>query len=227
MNKLYLTLFVLSLVVFTDKVKAQHRISKGDKLLSLYGGFVNPAPFTFSIFSLSGQGSPSPSLNINYQHAVSNKFLIGPFMSYYKVNASITNSIDDFADLFDEPDLSSIIENLDCVILGNCGQTTIGERINVLTLGAKMAYVKNFSKDIESYFSMSIGYSFNRRQIITETLFDEVSELLKLNVGVPTIVYFTSAGVRYAFSNKYAMFGEIGYGNSHLVTLGLTRNFAY
>jgi len=74
---------------------------------------------------------------------------------------------------------------------------------------------------------MSLGYSFNRRETITESLLEEVSQILKLNVGVPTIVYFTSAGVRYSLSKKYALFGEVGYGNSHLFTLGLTRNFAY
>jgi len=136
MYMLYKVLIILCLWAFSTENVAQPRFTKGDKLFSFYGGVVNPAPFTFSVFSLSGQGSPSPSITLNYQHALSSRFMLGPFVSYFKVDASITNTIDDFGVLFNEPDLNSIINNLDCIVLGDCEETTITERNKVLTFGA-------------------------------------------------------------------------------------------
>lgn len=207
--------------------QSQQRTMVGDKYLSIYSGFVNPEPFTFSIFSFSGQGNATPSFNSHFQYAVSNRFLIGPFMSYYRVRGTYVNSVEEIISAFDSGEVSEIFSGLDCLFLGNCGETTVEERVSILTFGLKMAYIKNISQDFETYLSMHLGYSLNQRSTITENLFDEVSDFLSLNIGIPRFVYFSSAGVRYFISDKFSAFGEIGYGNSHLISFGMTVNFSY
>jgi len=45
---------------------------------------------------------------------------------------------------------------------------------------------------------------------------------LALNVEVPKIVYYASAGVRYYLTPNWGIYGEFGYSNVHLLHLGTT-----
>jgi hypothetical protein len=211
----------------TYNLSSQEHLNKGDKLLSVYAGFVNPEPFTFSIFSFSGVGNPSPSANINFQYAVSNKITLGPFASYYRVDADYTNSIDQFELLLQSQDFNDIVGGLDCLLLGNCDDLTVIERISVLTIGAKASYTRNIIDALETYISMHLGYSINRRETIAEGILDSVSEELGLGVEVPSFVYFTSVGGRWFLNEKLGFFGEFGFGNSHLLTIGITMRMGY
>jgi hypothetical protein len=208
-------------------MRAQEHLTKGDKLLSVYAGFINPEPFTFSIFSFSGVGSPSPSANINFQYAVSNRFTFGPFASFYQVDANYSNSVDQFEALLQSEDFNDIVGGLDCLLLGNCDDLTVLERISVFTVGGKISYTRNFTDALETYISMHLGYSINRRETIAEGILNSVSDELGLGVEVPSFVYFTSVGGRLFLNRKYAAFGEFGFGNSHLLTIGITMRLGY
>jgi len=141
----------------------------------------------------------SKSANINYQYAVHRKVLIGAFFSYYRVNADYNTSLDQIADSFEDITLDDLISNFDCIVLGNCA-TTISERVSVYTIGGKLSYTKNIVSDLETYMSGYLGYSFNRRRTITEAALNILSTELDLGVNVPTIIYFSSVGLRYYFS---------------------------
>lgn len=208
-------------ICFSSNITAQHRLYKGDRFLSAYAGFVNPEPFTFSIFSFSGAGNPSPSANINFQYAVSNRLTLGPFVSFYRVDADYTNTVDQFEVLLASQSFNELLGGLDCLFLGNCDDLTVTERVSVFTFGGKVTYVRNIIDELETYLSMHLGYSINRRETIAEGVLNSVSDELGLGVQIPSFVYFTSAGARLFLSDRYAMFGEFGYGNSHLLTLGL------
>lgn len=194
---------------------------RGDHLIHTGIGIINPQPFTFSIFSSGGVGNPSPSYNLNYQYSVTNKFLIGAFSSYYRVNADYLTDLDEVAGLLEDADLNDLIQGLDCLLLGNCS-TTIAERNNVFSLGGKFSYIKTLRKDFEVYVSAYLGYSINRRQTITEKVLSSVSEQLDLGVDVPRFIYFSSIGIRTYLNDHWALQGEFGYGNSHLLNLGIT-----
>jgi len=219
-NVIYIFLLAIAICI-SNNLFAQTRLYKGDRLLSAYAGFINPEPFTFSIFSFSGVGNPSPSANINFQYAVSNKFTIGPFASFYRVDANYTNSIDQFEVLLQSQNFNDLIGGLDCLILGNCEDLTVTERVSVFTFGGKVGYTRNIVDGLETYLSMHLGYSLNRRKTITEGVLNSVSDELGLGVQIPSFVYFTSAGGRLFVSDRIALFGEFGYGNSHLLTIGL------
>lgn len=197
------------------------KTAKGDQLLHMGIGFLNPEAFTFSIFSANGGGSPSISANLNYQYAVSDKFLLGAFVSYYRVDANYNTSFEELDTLFQDITLDDLLTNIDCILLGNC-KTTISERVSVYTLGAKLSYIKSIANELETYISGYLGYSFNRRKTITETALDAFSDELDLNVNVPTFIYYSSVGLRYFVSPRIAIQGEYGYGNSHLLNVGLT-----
>jgi len=219
-NVIYI--FIIAMVVFiTSHLPAQTRLYKGDRLVTAYAGFINPEPFTFSIFSFSGVGNPSPSANINFQYAVSNRFTIGPFASFYRVDADYTNSIDQYELLLESQSFNDLIGGLDCLILGNCDDLTVTEKVSVITFGGKISYTRNIVDGLETYLSMHLGYSINRHKTITEGVLNSVSDELGLGVQIPSFVYFTSAGGRLFVSERIAIFGEFGYGNSHLLTLGL------
>jgi len=198
---------------------------KGDQMLSASLGLLNPESFAFSIFGFSGGGNPSPSLNIQYEYAISPYVGIGAFGSFYRVNANLNESADDILSALNGGDIDDIINDLGCFLLGNCGSTNIQERVSVITFGGKLVYHKNIIKDLDTYASTYLGYSVNRRQTITETLLNSVSDQVGLGVNVPTFVYFSSIGARYYFNEKWAAYGEFGYGNSHLLLLGVSHRF--
>jgi len=194
--------------------------ARGDQLLYAGVGFVNPEAFTFNIFSTTGGGNPTVSYNINYQYAIHQRFLLGAFVSYYRVNADYNTSVNEVAELFDEPTLDEFVDNFDCLILGNCS-TTISERVSVYSLGGKLSYTKRIVHQLETYMSGYLGYSHNMRETITESVLYLISAELDLGVEVPRFIYFSSVGVRYYFTPELAIQGEFGFGNSHLLNIGV------
>jgi len=220
---LFLALLFLSFAANSQDLLPDNsnHTSRGDHLLYGGVGFVNPEAFTFNIFSASGGGNPTVSANLNYQYAIHDRFLVGAFTSYYRVNADYNTSFEDLAELFEEITLDDLLNNFDCIVLGNCS-TTITERVSVFSVGGKFSYTKNIAKEFETYMSAYLGYSFNRRKTLTESALDLISAELDLGVKVPTFIYFSSVGVRYYFSSKWAIQGEFGYGNSHLINVGVS-----
>lgn len=211
-------------ICFSQEIQNPSSDSKtiqGDHLLHTGIGFLNPQAFTFSIFSASGGGNPSISANLNYQYALGDKFLMGAFVSYYRVDANYNTSFEDLDALFEDITFDDVINNIDCIALGNCS-TTITERVSVYSLGLKLSYIKSIATGLETYVSGYLGYSYNRRKTITESALDLVSEELDLNVDVPTFIYYSSVGLRYYLRPKIALQCEYGYGNSHLLNVGLT-----
>ncbi len=200
-----------------------YRTYSGDHLLYAGVGTINPTPFTFTIFSIDGSGNPSASANINYQYKATDRFLVGGFASYYRVNANYEITSDRLSDILNEPNLNDILDNLDCVHFGDC-DVDIGERVSIYSLGAKLSYEKSLDKGFETYVSGYLGYSFIRRQTIAEQALELFSDELSAGVSVPTFIYFSSVGLRYYLNQRFAIQGELGFGNSHLINLGISYN---
>lgn len=217
--------FFISLPALKSQTTQPFNTNQGDQLLHLGIGFLNPEAFTFSIFSASGGGNPSISANLSYQYAAGNKFLIGAFASYYRVNANYNTSFEELEELFTDITFDDIINNIDCIVLGNCS-TTITQRVSVYTIGLKLSYIKTLSSNLETYVSGYLGYSYNRRKTITESALNLISEELDLKVEVPTFIYYSSVGLRYYLKPRLALQCEYGYGNSHLLNVGLTYKLA-
>ncbi len=227
LNIVIVKFLLILLTLQSDALLGQNKIKKGQKTLTVFSGFLNPEPFTFSIFTFSEAGNPSPSFNINYNYVITNSITLGPFGSFYQVNADFSNSVDQFALLLDSEDFNQVVNGLNCIVLGNCPLATVTERISVFTFGIKGGITRNFVKNLETYLSMHIGYSISHRESIVDNILEAEQNRLSLGVEVPSFVYFTSVGVRRFITERIALNGEIGFGNSHLLTIGVMYNLGY
>lgn len=205
--------------------------NKGDKNLNIGIGLINGTEFAFNLIGGgSGSGSPSPSVNLSYDYGVSQMISVGAFFNYYKVDAQNDFTLDDINAIIDDP-LCALACNSPIPIPGAedclCDGGTITERNNVFTLGGKLSYHKIILEGFDTYASTYLGYSFNRRKTVTESVLSSVLNEIDSEVTVPKIVYFASAGVRYYITPKIGLYGEYGYGNTHLLQLGATYRLGY
>ena len=234
-----LTLIVLFTILLISSLSGQemqdkthrHHIEKGDHLLNLGVSFLpNPTDFTLDLFTGgSGSGDPSPAINLHYEYSVTDNISLGGLFGYYRVNAQQDLTIDDIAELLDDPECA-----IQCLLpfnIGsscNCDAPTIKEKVNVFTLAGKLVYHRRLAiiPELDFYSAITAGYSFNRRKTVVEQLGDiALDELATKEVKVPTFVYYVTIGGRYFISENFAIFGEGGYSNVHLVQAGLTYRF--
>lgn len=197
-------------------------IKAKDHLVSASVGFINPQSFSFDILGFSGGGNPTPSINLHYEYSVTTDLALGAYSSFYRVNANAANSIQDVANTLENGDLDMILSDLGCLILGSCGEAAVTERISVFTIGGKLSYHRNIFTELDTYVSTYVGYAANRRKTITENLLDLLSEEVGLGINVPRVVYFTSIGMRYFIKENLGLYGEVGYGNSHILNIGIS-----
>lgn len=221
----------------TDTVYNEKHNNRNTHYLNLSVGFFNPVKFSFSLANINNvNGNPSPSLNLDYNYGVSSALSLGAFANYYRVNAQYTPSIDELGTILDESidcvdqigGLEDILNGLDCITNQINGEnTTIKQRLNVFTIGGKLSLHTRILPNIDTYAATYLGYSFNKRESIVESVLEEyAAELLnKSSVNVPKFVYYLNAGARIYISEAVGVYGEFGYGNVHLGKLGLTYRF--
>ncbi len=205
--------------------------TKGDQNLNIGIGLINPTEFSYNLIGGgSGAGSPSPALNLSYEYGLTQSISIGAFFNYYRVDAQIDYTLDDINAILDNP-LCALHCNSPFPIPGAedciCDGGSITERNNVFTFGGKLAFHIYKLDKLDTYASTYLGYSFNRRKTITESAVSSILNEIDSEVTVPTIVYFASAGARYFMTPNLAVYGEFGYGNSHLLQLGITYRLGY
>ena len=109
-----------------------------------------------------------------------------------------------------------------CTLLGNCADVEATERVSVFTIGGSLTYHTQLIDKVDTYATTYLGYSFNRRKSFTAELLDVLVDQTGLGVKVPNLVYYTGVGARYFVNENVGIFGEAGYGNSHLFNIGLT-----
>lgn len=205
--------------------------SKGDQNINIGIGLINPSGFAFNLVGGgSGAGNPSPSFNLSYEYGLTQAISIGAFFNYYRVDAQNDYTIDDITDIVNDP-LCALQCNSPFPIPGAedciCEGGTIKERNNVFTFGGKLSYHIYKLEKLDTYASTYLGYSLNRRKTITESAVSSLLNGFDSKVNIPTIVYFVSAGARYYIIPQIALFGEFGYGNTHLLQLGFTYRPGY
>jgi len=231
---LSLTFFITSLIISSlSAQEAGHRrhVDKGDHLLNLgVSFFPNPSDFALDLFSGgTGSGNPSPGINLHYEYSITDNITLGGLFGYYRVDAQQDLSLDDIADLFDDP--ACAIECFLPIGIGsncNCDAPTIKEKVNVYTLAGKLVYHRQLAiiPELDFYTSVTAGYSFNRRKTIIERIGDiALDELTTNEVNVPTFIYYVTVGGRYFFNENWAIFGEGGFSNVHLAQAGVTYRF--
>ncbi len=227
---LFLTTLIVSSLSAQEEGHRQHT-EKGDHLLNLGVSFLpNPTDFTLDLFTGgTGSGDPSPGINLHYEYSITNNISLGGLFGYYRVNAQQDLTLNDISELLDDPQCA--IECLIPIGIGdncNCDAPTIREKVNVYTLAGKLVYHRQLVMipALDFYTSITAGYSFNRRKTVVEQLGSiALEELTTDKVNVPTFVYYISLGGRYFISENFAIFGEGGYSNVHLVQAGLTYRF--
>ncbi len=226
---LFTTTYVSSLSGQESKGEAhRHHVEKGDHLINL-GVSLLPNPGDFALDLLTGgsaSGDPTPGINLHYEYSVANNISLGGMLGYYRVNAQQDLSLEDISDLLEDPECA-----IQCLLpfsIGStcdCDEPTIREKVNVFTIAGRLVYHRQLAiiPELDFYTSITAGYSFNRRNTVVEQLGNiALDELTTTGVNIPTFVYYVSVGGRYFLSEKFAIFGEGGYSNVHLVQLGLT-----
>ncbi len=205
--------------------------TKGDQNINIGIGLINPSDFAFNLVGGgSGAGSPSQSINLAYEYGITQAISIGAFFNYYRVDAQNDFTIDDLTDIVNDPICALQCNSPfpipgveDCI----CEGGSITERNNVFTFGGKLSYHIYKLEKLDTYASTYLGYSINRRKTITESAVSSLLIGFDSEVSIPTVVYFVSAGARYFITPKIAVFGEFGYGNTHLLQLGVTYRPSY
>lgn len=221
--KTKLLLLIVALLFIQSKSIGQNDIiTAGDHLISVSAGVLNPESFAFDILGFSGSGDPSPSLNLHYQYSLSDRIAIGGYGSFYRVDASYVNSIGNLISDFNIDAIDDLIGNLACNLLGTCEDAKATERVSVFTLGGTLTYHTPLTDEIDTYATTYLGYSFNRRKSFTAEIIDVIADQSGLGVRVPNVVYFTGVGARYFVKPQIALYGEAGYGNSHIIHVGLS-----
>jgi len=212
----------------TDTAYNEKYNNSNSHYLNVSVGFFNPVKFSFNLANINNvNGNPSPSLNLDYNYAANSTISLGAFANYYRVNAQYTPSIDELGTI-----LGGILEcGIEDILSGNCftnplngENSTIKQRLNVLTVGGKLSLHARILPKIDTYAATYLGYSFNKRENIVETVLEEyAADLLnKSEVNVPKFVYYLNAGARIYLNKNIGIYGEFGYGNVHLGKLGLT-----
>ena len=213
-------LILLGANIAAQNVSDQGVSEKGDIVISSSIGLLNPGNFSFSFFGLDGSGNPSPSINLDLDYRVVEDINIGLFGSYYQVDASYEDDLAGFINTIGSGELDDILSQLGCLLFGTCEEARVTERVNTIIIGGKVYYSRPLIDGVETYLSANAGYGFNRRKTLVSSVLNQVSEELQLDVKVPSFVYYTSIGARYYKNESIGIYGEIGYGNSHLIKLG-------
>lgn len=220
---LSICLFVLSTVQSQDQTLTAERSYhlKGDQQIIAGIGLLNPTSFAFSVFGGTGAGSPSPSFNLQYEYGMSDYISFGAFVNYYRVSSEGSINISQIDETLLEDILSDpcVAACLIGVSLGCDCEANVTERVNVFTIGGKLSYHFRKWEGIETFSSVYLGYSFNRRKTITESALDAVLGAADISTNVPTLLYYGSAGMKYYVTEKIGIGGEIGYGNTHILLL--------
>lgn len=214
----------------TTRADSTYQHHKGDQILNIGIGFINASDFALSgLGGSTGTGSPSPSLNLSFDYGLTDAISIGAFANYYRVNAVSTYDLSNLNDIFDQinNDPSCALQCLTGINLGaNCQCTTdVENRVNVVSLGGKLALRRSFTPEIDTYASTYLGYSWNKQKTITESALDGLLDLAGSSVTVPKIIYFGVVGARYFITPQWAIYGEFGYSNVHLLQVGASHRF--
>jgi len=212
----------------SDRDAKEFYFLKGDKAINLSVGLLNASDFSFSLFQASGSGDPSPSIELAYEYGLIDQLSIAGFASYYRVEAGTSASFKTLADqinAIDLSDLESLVNSFSCLLNPAECSSTIEERVNVFTIGGKLRYHQPLFKNLDTYASTYVGYSFNRRKTITETALQGAIDELGLETEIPSIVYYGSIGARYFITSNVGIWGEYGIGNVHLLNMGLTYRY--
>ncbi len=231
MKSLILSTFLMLIALVANTQTEQDEITlrslhkKGDQILNAGVGFLNAGNTSFALLGgSSSSGSPSPSLNISYDYGLTDQLSIGAFTNFYRVEKQNTVSLTQLESLIDD-----INEDPLCALQCATGlgfsdgcicSTEIEQRVSVISFGGKLSLRRSLIPELDTYVSTYLGYSWNRQKTITESALDGILNATNSSIEVPSIIYFGVVGARYFVSETFAVYGEFGYGNVHLIQLG-------
>lgn len=210
----------------TTMEEAEHYALAGAHSFHIGAGFPNKVGLGLSALGfidnlaqsqLLEGGYTTPQVTLRYEYTLNEALGIGAHFGYWQAETPTVASNDilggvlgglddllgDFSDLLPN-ELESIEELLQEPIL-----------VRSFSVGGQITYHKQVLPKLDSYASAVLGYNF----LSTKNAGDLIDQL---NIDIPTIVYFTSVGVRYYFSPAIGIYGEVGYGNISNFNVGLT-----
>jgi len=164
-------------------------------------------------------GYTTPQFTFRYEYTLDEELGFGLHLGYWEAQTPtfefgedllqpqegvLGEIVDGFCDLF--PNQCTLVE-----------ETLEGsKKVTSFSFGGQITYHKRVFPQIDSYASAVLGYN-----IVREKNAGDPNDKFE-NLKVPTFVYFTSIGIRYYFSPKFALYGEIGYGNISNFNAGIT-----
>lgn len=180
-------------------------------------GFPNVANIGVTALNIlsSTEAKASPTFMFKYEYGITDKIGLGFHTGFYtaktgnipfKVNTGGINLACCLSDPTGDCCLGGLIEE----------DQNVSYSIFSFTAAGRLAYHFFRFEKVDTYTAISAGYNFlNHKE-----QGDPTAEFQRINA--PSFHYFVSAGMRYYFNPQIAAYGELGYGSTNIVNVGLT-----
>lgn len=223
-NILTFTALLFSFALFaqertTDDLDYKYH-QQGTHTINVGVGFPNLINSGFNIADQVGlevNGGASPVFTIKHEYALTPEIGVGIHLGYFTAK---TPKLEGITQYFDGS--GNTITQIACELIPDlCTSETTGggyDRYTVFTPGLRFAYHQPLLEQLDTYGSVVLGYNLINKKNKGGSGVD----LTQYTNQIPTIAYFTGAGVRYYFSPQLAVYGEVGYGALTLVNVGAT-----
>jgi len=223
MKKLLIILYlILPFTLFAQEknIDTEYKYHlQGSHSFNVGVGFPNLINSGFTVVNQLGidlNGGASPVYTVKYEYGLTSEIGVGAHLGYFTAKTPS----------FSEGTVTTIVGQLGgdlglCGILFEC-DTMFSEggydKYTVYTPGVRLAYHRQVVENLDTYGSVVLGYNVIR----SKRSGSDALDLTQFTNQIPTFAYFTSAGVRYYFSQQWAAYGEVGYGTMTIVNVGLT-----
>lgn len=228
MKKLLIVLcLILPFTLFaqekTDELDYQYHL-QGTHSFNLGVGFPNKINSGFNIVDQLGidlNGGASPVYTVRYEYGLTSEIGVGAHLGYFTAKTpsfsegTVTTIVDQLGGIVNDLGLCGLLFECDTITESRDGGY---DKYTVVTPGVRLAYHRQVVENLDTYASVVLGYNVIR----SKRSGSDALDLTQFTNKIPTIAYFTSAGVRYYFSEQWAAYGEVGYGTMTIVNAGLT-----
>ena len=197
---------------------------QGSHSFNIGVGFPNKINSGFTIADQLGfdlEGGASPVYTVRYEYGLTPEIGAGLHFGYFTAKtprleeATVTTIVDQLGGIVGDLGLCGLLFECDTITESLDGGY---DKYTVFTPGVRLAYHQRVLENLDTYGSVVLGYNIIRSKRNGSNSLD----LTQYTNQIPTFAYFTSAGVRYYFSQQWAAYGEVGYGTMTVVNVGLT-----
>lgn len=231
---LLLLIFSISLTAQSKNINELKRsantyqIKKGFKAVNLTIDYWHKHDFKYHVTGFSHSARPKNHFQIEYEHGVEDNLSLTGFLSYNRLSIGIPFAYNDLLltnAISDTTGLVELVNSPECMMHYYSCSAALEEIVNVYSFGGKLKYHHSFFKKVNTYAFIGLGYNHtNRKHAIDPLLIGFVNEN-DLDIYVKSFSYYGGFGTRYFITSFLGLLGEIGFGNTNHLNIGISVNF--